>query len=991
MNFRLDQPEWLALIAAIVPMGAAALIWMRAMGLWRRWSAILLRLMLLALIAGALGGAAWEKRTDRLAVIAVVDTSGSVRRFAGSAGGTALDRVAGVVDALASEKDRQADDLYGVVAFDARAAAVVSPSRSRSFGRSLDPAGTEGTNIAEALKLASAMIPPESAGRIVLFSDGNQTAGDAVATAGQLAGASGKGRRRIPIDVVPLEYAFNHEVVVESVDAPPRAAAGARIVVRVTLNSTSDASGTLRLLQDNKPVELADGSSRRRVKLHAGKNVELLEVALDESRVHRFAAVFEPDGGVDTLSDNNRGEAFTITPGKGSVLFVDGVGEGNASAGGTVLPDTLKRAGINVAVIAPGAFPGDLLGLQAYDMVVLENVPADALSRESQDAIVDYVRELGGGLVMIGGPQSFGAGGWRGTPIEPILPVRLDLPDKLMTPDVAICFVLDNSGSMRKSVMGSFRSQQEIANESAAMAIRSLDKRDMVGVIVFNSVVNVLVPMGPNKDADSTAEKVRSIAPDGGTNGYPALLAAGEQLAKVEAKQKHIIFLSDGRSQFSEQLPRTCEKLASEGIKVTTIAVGDEADLQTMEQMASKGDGPFYNVTNPHVLPRVFAKAVRIARTPMVRETPFKPVVLPSGSALTLGLGQTPELGGLTLTQPRPDPTIINAMVTPEGEPVLAHWNVELGQVVAFTSDAHKWAKPWLDWPGYAKLWTQIVRQASRVPASRTLQPTAQIEGDELVVRLEASDDSGKPTEGLAAPATIYSPTGQKREIELVQSGPGMYEARVPVQETGSYVALIKPARESRKLSPVIAGATLAAGTEYRALRSNDALLERIAQAGGGKVVALGDATERRWFDRAGVPPQVAVIPAWPSLLVAALVVFLLDVGTRRIAWDRCQIRQARELEAKTATETTTLRSVKKKVDQSAMAGGMALSDADAEKLRQAARDRRRAARLAATGATGPAEPAPDAGAKPEESALLAAKRRAREQFDGENDAASGG
>lgn len=996
MNFRFDQPLWLALIAGIIPMAAAALVWMRAMGIWRRWSAILLRLVLLGLIAGALAGAAWEKRTDRLAVVAVVDTSGSVRRFAGAAGGQggrALEQVAAAIDSMAASAKRGPDDVLGVVAFDARAAAVVSPSRAKTFGRSLDISGAEGSNLAEGLKLAAAMIPPESAGRIVLFSDGNQTAGDAVAAAGQLAGASGKGRRRMPIDVVPLEYAFSHEVVVESVDAPPRAAAGSRVVVRVTLNATSEAAGTLRLLSDGKPVPLADGAADRRIKLAPGKNVELMEVELDESRVHRFAAIFEPDAGSDTLSDNNRGEAFTITPGKGSVLVVDGVGEGAGGSGGTILPDTLRRAGLSTSVVAPGGFPADLLGLQAYDMVVLENVPADALSRESQETLVDYVRDLGGGLVMIGGPQSFGAGGWRGTPIEPILPVRLELPDKLVTPEVAICFVLDNSGSMRRSVMGSFRSQQEIANESAALAIKSLDKRDLVGVIVFNTEIDVLTKLGPNSDAEATASKVRSILPNGGTNGLPALEEAGRQLGPVEAKQKHIIFLSDGRSMNPDQLPVVSKRLGERGIKVTTIAVGDEADLRTMEAMATNGNGSFYNVTNPHILPRVFAKAVRVARTPMVREVPFTPAIMPTGSPMTMGLSSPPPLGGLTLTQPRNDPTIVNAMLTPEGEPVLAHWNVELGQVVAFTSDAHRWASAWLDWPGYARLWTQIVRQASRVPASRTLQPTAQVVGDELVVRLEASDDNGAPSEGLSVPATVYTPTGERREIELAQSGPGMYEARVPVSQTGSYVALLRPRRGEKKLSPVITGATLAAGTEYRALRTNDALLERVAQAGSGVVVSLDEAGRREWFDRKGVPPQTAVIPVWPTLLSAALAVFLLDVATRRIAWDRYRIERPRRETPVGATQTTGLRSVKQRVDENAASAGLALSEADAERLRQAARDRRRAARLASAAtaskpadqASSPTEETTSGDPAQDSSSLLAAKRRAREQFDEES------
>src|SRR6185436_9659353 len=229
-------------------------------------------------------------------------------------------------------------------------------------------------------------------------------------------------------------------------------------------------------------------------------------------------------------------------------------------------------------------------------------------------------------------------------------------------------------------------SQQQVANEAAALAVKSLDKRDLVGVIVFNSETSVLVPLAKNDDAKATAEKILSISSGGGTVLGPAMEEAAKQLGQSKAALKHVIILSDGQSMQSETLPGIAAQMRRGGINVSTIAVGDGADDKTMRQIAIDGGGAYYPVTNPSLLPRFFLKAVKIIRSPMVREVEFQPVIHASGSPLVAGLSQPPPLGGLVLTQRRPEATITYAMTAPTGEPLLAHWSVDLGHVAAFTS-----------------------------------------------------------------------------------------------------------------------------------------------------------------------------------------------------------------------------------------------------------------------------------------------------------------
>src|SRR5690606_19354490 len=243
-----------------------------------------------------------------------------------------------------------------------------------------------------------------------------------------------------------------------------------------------------------------------------------------------------------------------------------------------------------------------------------------------------------------------------------------------------------------------------------------LASTDLISVIVFNTTTDVLVPLRPNTDPNATAERILSISPGGGTVLGPALQEAHNQLKDVRAAVKHVIVLSDGRSADPASLPAIASRMKADGITISTISVGDQTDERNMAEIADRGGGRFYAVSNPTLLPRFFLKAVKIVRTPLLRNEPFNPVLLPAPSPLTAGLGNPPALGGLVLTQRRPEPTITYAMQTPAGEPLLAHWTVELGQVAAFTSDANPagWARDWIDWPGYRQMWTQAARTLAR-------------------------------------------------------------------------------------------------------------------------------------------------------------------------------------------------------------------------------------------------------------------------------------
>ena len=1005
MSIGLNQPLWLLLTLLALPLALIALRWMVAMARVRRWSAIALRTALLTLLAGALAGAAALRTTDRLAVIAVVDISESARElsFADSAT-TYTQAVREWLDR--AKNDREIDDLFGVVVFDGRRAALLAPAARDTGEIDLSLSFREGTDIEGALRFASALFPPGAARRFLLISDGVETSGDALSAARDL--ASGSGAPRTPVDVLPIAYAATGEAFIEAVDAPPSATSESLVSVRVVLRATGPTRGTLRLLSDGLPVRDEGGASSRTVSFGPGRAVEVFQIRLEDKRVNRFEAVFEPETGDDgaPLADrvlaNNRASAFTISPGRGSILLVDGVSDAESQGAGRTLVRALTESGLEVRVVPPLETPADLLSLQNYDLIILENVAADEIAPSAQRLLADYVARSGGGLVMIGGPDSFGAGGWKGSPIDPLLPVTLDLPEQLIVPPAAMMIVLDSSGSMASGLLGGMRSQQSIANEGAARAILSLDERDLVGVLEFNNFTNTVVPLGPNRDADDSAERVRRIVPGGGTNMYPALAEAGANLVDVEAQVKHVILLSDGMAQGSpSQGFDIAENLRAQGITVSTIAVGDGADTNTLRGIAERGGGTFYRVIDPNTLPRIFLRETRVVRKPLIREGRFEPVMRAVGSPITAGMSaRTPPLFGYVLTQKREDSSAVYAIDSPTGEPILAHWNAGLGRVAAFTSDAHtEWARDWLPWPGFAQMWAQMVRTIARPPASRGFDLASDIVGDTLTLRLDARDDDNIPIDLLTVPGVVYNPDGTRTDITLTQTGPGLYEASAPAPESGAYIAALTPRSGERALSPVLGGATRAVGPELRTLRSNVGLLKEIADTTGGRVLDIDDPSASPLFSREGLPTSRASLPIWRPLLMLAVLVFLLDVATRRVAWDRWITRESlaelREAAAtakasRAATVTGSLKRAKERVEESEASsvklGRQSLDpEQEAERRRSIRRAIQAQQRSAAQPST-PTRPAPQARNESDEgsaSGLLAAKKRARERMDG--------
>jgi len=1023
VTFRIDHPEWLWCAVILPPL--LVLGWRATSGFdpLRRLSAIGLRSIVFVGLLIVLAGPRAEREHDHLTVIGLFDVSGSVRRFAelpADADITARSTLDYLKTWFREAADvRRPDDRVGLIVFDGEALAMTTPTRGELIDDAIDVRRREGTNIADAIELGLAMFPVDTARRLVLVTDGNETAGDALLAARRAAGGDDarlETGTRIPIDVLPISYNVDRDVQVVRVDAPPSAQPGQTITVRMILESSAPVSGRLILMREGRPVDLngrASGTSRR-VELPAGRSVERADVQLDESPVNRFRAIFEPDDlRDDEIRENNDAESFTVTPGKGSILIVD---RARDVASEHPLERMLANAELPIDRIEPEGFPTDLLTLQSYDLVVLDDVPAYDFSPFQHQLMQRYVEDLGGGLIMVGGTSSFGAGGWNGTPVEDILPVELDPPRELRLPTAALVLVIDKSGSMRDNVAGARATKQDVANEGAALAIESLRSESLIGVVAFDYDAYEIVPLQRNHDPTALADRVRGVVADGGTAFFPALSRAYDMLKDAPVAKKRIVLLSDGQSEGFDPT-ELVRANAEKSVKLTTIAVGDDADSEALRLLADIGEGEFYEVRDPARLPRVLVDSVQVINKPLVKEVPFTPIVRPTGSSLTVGMTGAPTVRGLVITAPKPDPRAIVEMTHDDagGEPLLAHWQAGLGRVAAFTSDlGQAWTRSWLDWAPGERFWLQLVRMTTRPTQSRDTELLVALRGDRLTVTLDAATEEGY-LDDLRVEGTVYRPDGETTTIRLRQTAPGRYagEADAPVE--GNYIVAVTPRGGARRLAPTIGGASRATSPEFRRTQSNVSLLDDIASLTDGRVLDLRTPQAVNLYDRTNLPRRVSTQAIWPLLLSLILVVFLMDVATRRIAWDRGTIarvtsRSLAMVRLSTADRTSagtlsSLRKVAERFDaqqqQTSTDGASRSSPTPTRRfVRQAtsstSQDTAEALRSlkGRSTSTPPASatsrddtPAtPNTGGSETTSGLLAAKRRARQRMQGNDE-----
>ena len=827
----------------------------------QRIISLIVRAIIIVLLVLSVADLQYLKTDDELAVIFLADISDSI-----SAEGleTSTDYINKALES------RGAGQQAGVLCFTDRVEILrdfrdesddeLNLAEIKQSWLEADEEAGDATNIAQAIEMAWGVFPANANKRIVLVTDGVETQGDAIHTGlrGQDFG--------VQIDTVPIYPSDEPEVMLERIDAPAQVKQGEPFSLEVLVHSNHEDIAEIRLFKNKFEV------ATQEVRLTAGENRALFTQTSAESGTLTFDALVRSTK--DTRYDNNRALGIVAVSGKPKVLLID---ENEPQA--RYLTQALEDADIRVDVRTGLGVPDELADLQNYDLVIFSDVPANRLTEKQMELIRTYVQDLGGGFMMLGSENSFGLGGYYKTPIEAILPVRTDTEKKKETPSLGMALVIDKSGSMDGIKI-------ELAKEAARGAVELLGRRDKIGVVAFDGSPFWISEMHSASDKLYLSDQIWSITAGGGTNLYPALEQAYLALTETAAKLKHVIVLSDGMSQPGDWYG-IASSMRAERITISTVGIGSGADMNLLGNLANWGGGRDYFTQDPYNIPQIFAKETITASKSAIIDEPFIPQVIKPTQVLSgIDLQVAPFLLGYVATRPRPTAEIF--LVSDRGDPLLASWQYGLGKSVAFTSDAKaRWASDWLEWPGYGKFWTQLVRDAMRKTTLSNFQAEIRKSKGNAHLAIDALGETGDFLNELESDISLIPPDLKKKKLVVAQTAPGRYELNFPTNDVGPYFVNIMQKRSGEVVNTQVTGTVVSYPEEYLVHNANEAGLKRLAAASGGKFNIPSEDTFR-----SPEQPVVLRIHLWRPFLIIALLLLLADIALRRIDLRRAGNRE---------------------------------------------------------------------------------------------------
>ncbi len=737
----------------------------------------------------------------------------------------------------------------GVIAFGRNAVVERSLSQTTPLDDLTGRVDRSGSDLNNALQLASALLPADSNGGIAVISDGRITGEEEL-----FASAGG-----VPVNILKTEARNGTDAQVTSVSVPASLYTGQKYTTLVTVHANTAGEATLLLTRDRGEAQT------RTVTLRKGENTFAFDAVAGSAGVSTVEAQVLLEG--DSVSANDSGAAYTFIAGEPSVLIAEG-----QSGAGANLDKMLKAAGMKTRVLPVSMLPGQAADLMAYHAVALVNVDVTRIDDGQTAALDTAAKELGVGIAVFGGDESYALGGYRGSALEDMLPVTIDVRNRMELPTTALVIVIDKSGSMTDSSYGVTRLQ--LAREAACAALEVLNERDQAGVIAFDDAGKWVIPLSPVTDVPAMQEQVATIRPGGGTAFYSPLMMAYEALRQVQAQYKHVIFLTDGEAGDTGYMD-IVRRMAGNGITVTTVAVGDGVDYAGLGRMAEIGQGRMYAAGPFDSLPRIFTKETMLISGSYVQNRHFTPVITDSSMTDFPGF---PELGGYQAVTEKP--LAIVSLCSDRQDPILAWWQYGAGRVLSWTSDIQGgWSAAFLSWDRAAEFFSGLI---SFILPDRTGNGEITLEDGRMNWETEA------PQEASAASVTMIRPDGERETLRLERISDTRFEGDADTSLSGAYAFRIEMEDGRGKVLQSAEGGDVVSWTaEYDQRQEDTGALETLAQETGGSVcentAALLDFPDTAAQKRMDLTPLLAGL---------ALLLFVFDVAQRRMDLFREPVRQ---------------------------------------------------------------------------------------------------
>jgi Ca-activated chloride channel homolog len=852
---RLEAGDWTVGIAAAAFVIAGAVVF--ALG-WRsrlmmsrfqRVTLLALRVAILLLLTAAMMQVTSEKKERSLSLVFAGDVSQSISN----------EELGRTSEFLKAAWERKEDIPLRALGFDRSTRGQKDPNVLPSLSRiSKNP----GTDIERGLSSAYELFPAETFKRLVLFSDGNETTGDAL---GQALAAKERG---VQIDVVELATVTDRDIYIESVNLPRRARPGERIQVSVRVVSNFATKATLALKR-GKAIE-----TKREVEIVPGSNVFDFPVTVKTTYSTPYTADVSAEG--DDHPDNNALTARLNVAGAPKIQVFSGNPGGDPSLLEAL---SVNRWSLNGAPIAK--FPNSVRSLSGYDLVILSNVDFLNFGEGPAKVLSKYVGEYGGGVLVIGGTNTSRLREKeedkekkrKPLPIENLLPVTLKEKKKTEPNPPALLLVIDKSLSMARE------SKFSMAIRAAKDSIELVPDRGQVGVVLFDDFPRWAVQMQTAKNRDKIIEDLDRFGVDGGTSIYPAMKEGYAALKKLSNKVKHVILLTDGVSISTfDQNAHIIQNMADKKITVSTVALGKESDKKHLQKIAKMGRGRFYYVEKADEIPKIFTKETKTITKTNIVETEFVPELVKRGTMLRgIEFDKMPSLYGYNSARSKPTSELY--ALAEKKEPMIVRWRFGLGRVSFVGTDSGTdWARQWPDWEQYAKFWSQVAQNTLGDQNRRTYRLDAKVIGENASVTVDALDVNGDFVNDLDLTLLVSAPgSDEPMPVKLKQNRPGGYGGQFQLPEMGEYSFTVKGSSETSAATEGIGRIFLSPPNEFQHQAPNTALLKSLAETTGGRYNPTLDQifeVPEKTFPRSR--------PLWPYMLYAALALFLVSIIIRR-------------------------------------------------------------------------------------------------------------
>lgn len=851
MDIRIEHPLWLLIL---VPIAVYLVFTWRTVN--RKTPRIVLLFVLrsasILLLVAALVSPFLVLYNDEEQILFLSDRSASNT-------GTEEEMSAFIEQSLKAKKADQATGLYSF-AGDFRTDASLTKERVlMPEVKALIEIGE--TDIEKAITLANSIGSPDAATRIVLLSDGLQTRGDVFSYLKKFT------NKRLQIDVAQFNRQLFPDAALTKLDVPRTAYAGQKQLMTIEVNASDRTSGTLYVYQDDRPLGEED------IELIPGKNEFTYPLPSVDTGLVKYEAKIVVEN--DHFLENNRMFAAVTVQGQPSVLVVE------TDDHPSIIPGLLDRNTLNVTTLRAQDLPSTLSGYMPYQAIIFDNVPGTLVGEEKMAMIEQTVKNFGTGFMMTGGTDSFGLGGYFKTPIETLLPVEMEVKGKEELPSLGLVIVMDRSGSMTGSKLS-------LAREAAARSVDLLREKDTFGFTAFDDSIWEVVPVGPLTDKEEVTAKILSVPAAGGTNIFPSVAKAFEDLSNLSLQRKHVILLTDGQSSMPNGYLDIIEEAKNNNTTLSTVGIGSDADQTLLEAMAQTGGGRYYGVSDESTIPAILSRETITMTRTYIEDNPFYMNLGAVTEWNELFAEGIPQMNAYIATTAKQTADIV--AMSPKEDPILAEWKYGLGRTVAFTSDSSgKWSGELAAWEKYPEFWNTAMRRI--LPSYRSAPyVVTQQDGGKFTI----TDTSG---ESAFLEVSAVTETGEQIEVNEDQTAPGKTEISL---ETLPGLVYLSVTDDQNRLFET--GVTVPYGEEYSPKEPDENLLAAIAKATGGRVLEEPKEAFRSLPYRA---EERKSITTW--LLFASLLLFFADITLRRFSQFVPVIRKNSPVELKDSSGETSV------------------------------------------------------------------------------------